>query len=54
MNDAHLKTLAKLEPTETDILVADVSDEALEAAAGMGPADAFTIAMCTGQSECPF
>jgi len=34
----------------------EISDEALEAAACAGAenARAFTIAMCTGQAECPF
>jgi hypothetical protein len=38
------------------ILITEVLDEALEAAACWGPlaARSFTIAMCTGQAECPF
>ena len=34
----------------------EVTDEALESAACAGPQNAavFTIAMCTGQAECPF
>ena len=41
---------------ETDIIAYEVADAALEAAACAGPGGvaAFTIAMCTGQSECPF
>jgi hypothetical protein len=39
-----------------EILITEVLDEALEAAACWGPlaARSFTIAMCTGQAECPF
>jgi hypothetical protein len=39
-----------------EILIAEALDEALEAAACSGPlaAGSFTIAMCTGQAECPF
>ena len=42
--------------TEEQILSYEISDETLEAAAASGPeyARAFTITMCTGQSECPF
>ena len=49
-------TESKLDLSETDILIYDIADEALEAAACAGPlgARAFTIAMCTGQAECPF
>ena len=49
-------TEAKLDPNEIDILDYEVTDESLEAAASAGPLGlrAFTIAMCTGQSECPF
>jgi hypothetical protein len=45
-----------LDQTDADILVAEIADEALEAAACAGREDAraFTIAMCTGQAECPF
>jgi hypothetical protein len=52
----HAINQAKLDVNETDILVHEVSDEALEAAAcaGAGGVGAFTIAMCTGQSECPY
>jgi hypothetical protein len=39
-----------------EILITELLDEALEAAACSGPlaARSFTIAMCTGQAECPF
>jgi hypothetical protein len=39
-----------------EILITELLDEALEAAACSGPLAAryFTIAMCTGQAECPF
>jgi hypothetical protein len=49
-------TNTKLDVNEADILVHDVTDEALEAAACAGPASAraFTIAMCTGLAECPY
>ena len=41
---------------EKGLFIDDVSDEVLEAAACSGPENsrAFTIAMCTGQSECPY
>jgi hypothetical protein len=40
---------------EEDILHYDVSDQALEAAAGMpeGKAASFTVAFCTGLDTCP-
>jgi len=40
---------------ESELLI-EVSDEALETAACLGPQNggSFTIAMCTGQAECPF
>ena len=40
---------------EEDILPYDVSDQALEAAAGMpeGKAASFTVAFCTGLDTCP-
>ena len=49
-------TEPKLDLSETEILDYRVADETLEAAACAGPsgAQAFTIAMCTGQLECPF
>jgi hypothetical protein len=49
-------TETKLDLNEADILDYEVSDEALEAAASAGPfvAQAFTVAMCTGNMECPF
>jgi hypothetical protein len=39
-----------------EILISETSDEALEAASWSGSlaARSFTIAMCTGQAECPF
>lgn len=42
--------------SEQDIYIGEVTDEALEAAACAGPQSvvAFTVAMCTGQAECPF
>jgi hypothetical protein len=54
MNNAMNEVAADI--NEIDVLVYEVSDEALEAAACTGPmgAMAFTIAMCTGQVECPF
>jgi hypothetical protein len=41
---------------EDEILMRDVPDEALEAAAcpGQGNGGAYTVAFCTGQLECPF
>jgi hypothetical protein len=41
--------------TEQDILDYDVSDQALEAAAGTqeGKAASFTLAFCTGLDTCP-
>ena len=49
-------TETKLDLNEVDILDYEVSDEALEAAASAGPFGlrAFTVAMCTGNTECPF
>jgi hypothetical protein len=39
-----------------EILISNVSDEALEAAAYAGQCNggAYTVAFCTGQAECPF
>jgi hypothetical protein len=41
--------------TEEDILSFDVSDEALETAAGTGKekAGSYTLGFCTGLSSCP-
>jgi hypothetical protein len=41
---------------ESETLIKDMSDEALEAAACSGSLSgrSFTVAMCTGQAECPF
>ena len=41
---------------EDEILMRDVPDEALEAAAyaGQANAGAYTLAFCTGQADCPF
>ncbi len=49
-------TEAKLDLNEVDILDYEVSDEALEAAATAASlgVQAFTVAMCTGNMECPF
>jgi hypothetical protein len=49
-------TESKLDLSDTEILDYEISDEALEAAACTGSlgVQAFTIAMCTGQAECPF
>lgn len=46
----------ELELNEQEIFIGEVTDEALETAAYAGPQSiaAFTIAMCTGQAECPF
>ena len=43
------------DPNESELLI-EMPDEALEAAACLGPKNggSFTIAMCTEQSECPF
>jgi hypothetical protein len=45
-----------LDQNEPENFDRETSDEALEAAACSGPAAgrSFTIAMCTGQAECPF
>lgn len=52
MNEANVG----FELNEKEILTYEISDEALEAAACAGPenAKAFTVAMCTGQTECPY
>ena len=43
-----------LDQTETrGILSYDVSDDALEAAAGVDQPSAFTLGACTGLSVCP-
>ena len=43
-----------LEKTEGEILTFEVSDEALEIAAGTAKEKAnFTLGACTGLSECP-
>lgn len=49
------KTTIGLEQTEQEILAFDVSDEALEAAAGTVRENAanYTLAACTGLSVCP-
>ncbi len=41
---------------EDEILMRNVPDEALEAAAyaGQGNGGAYTVAFCTGQADCPF
>jgi len=38
---------------ETDLLICEVSDEALESAGSNETAAAFTLGACTGLSECP-
>jgi len=45
-----------LGPDELELLINEMSDETLEAAACLGPQNgrSFTIAICTGQAECPF
>jgi hypothetical protein len=42
--------------TDDEILMRNVADEALEAAAhaGQGNGAAYTVAFCTGQADCPF
>jgi hypothetical protein len=49
MNDIHI------DQREEEILTFDVSDEALEAAAGAvrEKAGAFTLAFCSGLDTCP-
>ena len=42
-----------LEQTEQDILAFEISDEALEAAAGTEQAANYTLAACSGLSVCP-
>jgi hypothetical protein len=44
-----------LEQTEEDILTCEISDEALETAAGTGKEKAanYTLGFCTGLSACP-
>jgi len=39
--------------SEEDLLTHEVSDEALEAAGGGDAAGNYTLAACTGLSECP-
>lgn len=45
----------ELEQAEQEILAFEVSDEALETAAGTGKEKAghYTLGFCTGLSECP-
>lgn len=47
MNDTTIDQI------EQAILTCEVSDEALEIAAGMENAGAYTIGDCTGLSSCP-
>lgn len=49
MND----TTKGLDLTEEEILTYEVSDEALETAAGKETAGAFTLAFCSGLDTCP-
>ncbi|MGE5163779.1 MAG: hypothetical protein ACM3IH_07105 [Sphingobacteriales bacterium] len=48
-------TIVGLEQTEEEMLIYEVSDEALETAAGTGreKAGSFTISLCTGLIGCP-
>jgi hypothetical protein len=48
-------TTIGLDQTEEEILTYEVSDDALETAAGAGKekAGAYTLAHCTGLSACP-
>ncbi len=52
MSDANTN---ELDPNETEILVSEVTDEAIERAAGIGnaKAGAWTLGACTGISVCP-
>ncbi|MGC2456287.1 MAG: hypothetical protein WA592_26375, partial [Pseudolabrys sp.] len=51
--DRAMKTMLGLEKTEKEILAFEVSDEALEIAAGMAKEKAgFTLGACTGLSVC--
>jgi hypothetical protein len=52
MNEANVE----FDLNEEEMLTHEISDEAVEAAACAGSenARAFTIAMCTGQADCPF
>ncbi len=45
-----------VEQNDDEILMRNVTDEALEAAAcaGQGNGGAYTVAFCTGQADCPF
>ena len=51
MNDARIE----LDQTNEDILSYEVSDEALETAAGQGKEKVghYTLGFCTGLSACP-
>jgi len=49
MNDAAID----LGKAEEAILICEVSDEALEAAAGKDKAGNYTLAYCSGLSVCP-
>jgi hypothetical protein len=42
-----------IDQTEEEILAYDVSDEALETAAGTGKSGAFTLSFCSGLDTCP-
>lgn len=46
-------TLIKIDQKEEEILSFDVSDEALESAAGSETAANFTLGDCTALSVCP-
>lgn len=45
-----------LDTSEQDLFAVELPDAVVEAAAcaGGGPTPAFTVAMCTGNVECPF
>ena len=47
------ETTMGLEQTEQEIFAFEVSDEALEAAAGTENAANYTLAACSGLSVCP-
>lgn len=46
-------TTIKLDQIDEEILTYEVSDEALETAAGSGENKAYTLGFCTGLSACP-
>jgi hypothetical protein len=52
-NKGNIAMTHTIEQTEEEILSFQVSDEALEAAAGQDNAGAFTLAFCSGLDTCP-